>query len=79
MRRHTIIRGLAAALALGVGAGRAAAQGPTIDTGGTASPGGITSTLGPLPGSGVNTLGSQPGGSTSVLSAPSQCCSIFVG
>jgi hypothetical protein len=46
------------------------AQGPTIDTGGAGSPGGITSSLGPLPGSNVNSLGSQPGGGTSLLSAP---------
>ena len=65
--RHVLNYGPALALAWGIGTGLAQGQAPTIDTGPTNTPGGISSSLGPLPGSGVNSLGSTPGGGASTL------------
>jgi len=71
MFSHMRNRALVVALALGIefwlGAGRARAQGPTIDSTLPSTPGGGASSLGAAPGTGASVLGTTPGGGASLL------------
>ena len=67
MVRQFLTVGLLAALVGLATPPPARAQAPTIDTG-SLSPGGISSSLGPQPGSNANQLGNTPGGGAGVLS-----------
>lgn len=69
MLRHIRRGGLVVALAWAFAPNPVRAQGPTIDTGLPAAPGGLSSTLGAQPGSGGSVLGNAPGAGASVLSS----------